>query len=118
MKVAEYVLRVGVFGTFVGHGILAFQQKESWITYLNTIGFSDETALQIMPVIGVVDILVGIITLVRPIKFVILYAVIWAFLTASIRPISGEPILEFVERAANWATPLGLYFLINKKGEE
>ena len=86
-----------------------------WIHYLNTVGISDEVAIKIMPVIGIIDILVALIVLIRPLKPVVIYAAVWALLTALMRPISGEPILEFVERTANWAVPLALYFLLYKK---
>ena len=33
------------------------------------------------------------------------------FLTALARPIAGDPIWDFVERTANWATPLALLYL-------
>lgn len=112
MKRIEWVLRIGVFGTFLGHGLLATGVKTNWIAYLNTVGFSQDLAIKIMPVIGAIDILVAFIVLVKPLKPVVLYAATWAFLTALIRPISGEPILEFVERAANWAVPLALYFIV------
>lgn len=115
IKRIEWVLRIGTFGTFVGHGILAASIQPNWINYLNTVGFSDDMAIKIMPVIGSIDILVALIVLIKPVKPVVIYAAIWAFLTALMRPISGEPILEFVERTANWAVPLALYFLLYKK---
>ena len=72
-------------------------------------------AEQIMPVIGTVDIAVAVLILIKPLKPVVIYAFIWAFLTALIRPVSGESILMFVERAGNWATPLALYLLLYYK---
>jgi hypothetical protein len=117
LKRIEWVLRIGVFGTFLGHGILAINIKANWINYLVTVGFSSETAITIMPVIGAIDVIVALVVLVKPLKPVILYAAIWAFLTALMRPISGESILEFVERAANWSAPLALYLLINYKNK-
>jgi len=115
MKKIEWALRIGVFGTFVGHGLRVMAIKPEWIPYLNTVGFSDEVAVKLMPVIGIIDILVALIVLIRPFKPVVIYAILWAFLTALIRPVSGEPILEFAERTANWAVPLALYLLLYKK---
>jgi hypothetical protein len=31
---------------------------------------------------------------------------VWGLLTATMRPLAGEPIWEFVERIPNWAIPL------------
>lgn len=53
-----------------------------------------------------------IIILVKPIRIVLLWAAIWGFWTALVRPIVGEPIWDFVERWANWGTPLALLFLL------
>ena len=115
LKKIEWVLRVGVFGTFLGHGLLAFYVNPNWIRYLNTVGFSDEVATTLMPVIGIIDILVALTVLFIPVKPVVIYAAVWAFLTALMRPLSGESILEFVERSANWAVPLALFLLLYKK---
>lgn len=115
MKTIEWILRIGVFGTFLGHGWLALSIQPNWINYLNTVGFSDDMAVKIMPVIGTIDILVAFIILIKPLQPVVIYAAAWALLTALMRPISGEHILEFVERTANWAVPLALYFLLYKK---
>jgi hypothetical protein len=117
-KKIEWVLRIGVFGTFLGHGIFAFLSNPDWVSYLTIVGFSTEWAMRIMPVIGTIDILVAIVTLFKPLKPVLIYAVIWAFLTALVRPVAGESILTFIERAANWAAPLALYFVILKSGNK
>jgi hypothetical protein len=106
----EWVLRVGVFGTFLGHGLMAVAVNPGWIPYLTTLGISAGQARIIMPIIGSIDVVVALWVLLKPNKYVILWAVFWAFATALIRPISGELFLAFVERAANWAVPLALYF--------
>jgi len=110
-KKVEWVLRVGVFGTFLGHGIFALGVKSSWIPLLTTIGFSESSAIQIMPVIGCIDITVAFCILVLPIRIVLIWATFWAFCAALMRPISGEPIWEFIERTANWSAPLALLLL-------
>ena len=106
----EWVLRIGVFGTFLGHGLLAISVNPAWIPYLTTLGLEPEQIKVIMPMIGSLDILVALWILLKPNKYVVLWAVFWALATAIIRPLSGELFLTFVERAANWAAPLALYF--------
>jgi len=106
----EWVLRIGVFGTFLGHGLLAISVNPSWIPYLTILGFAPEQIKVVMPVIGSLDIIVALWILLKPNKYVVLWAVFWALSTAIIRPLSGELFLTFVERAANWAVPLALYF--------
>jgi len=111
LKKVEWILRIGVFGTFLGHGVFALLGKQSWIPYFISIGISEANAMVLLPLIGFLDILVAVSALIKPVRVVLIYASMWAFMTAIIRPISGEPIWDFVERTANWATPLALLYL-------
>ncbi|MBI2107142.1 hypothetical protein HYT57_04095 [Candidatus Woesearchaeota archaeon] len=111
-KKVEWALRIAVFGTFLGHGVFALLVKQSWIPYFNSVGISNPTAMILLPLIGILDILVAISVLIKPIRGILIWAVFWAFTTALIRPISGEPIWDFIERTANWAAPLALLYLI------
>ncbi len=104
----ELIARVGVFGTFLGHGIVAIGVNPKWIPLLTTFGFSTTQAIFIMPFIGLMDIVVAIIALFFPIRSILIWATFWAFLTALSRPLSGDPFIEFVERSANWCLPLAL----------
>jgi len=110
-KLAEWVSRIGVFGTFVGHGIFAVGVKQSWLPMITVFGISESTAMTMLPLIGMLDITVGILALVRPIRIVLIWATFWGFATALAHPIAGDPIWDFVERSANWATPLALLIL-------
>lgn len=108
---AEWVLRIGIFGAFLGHGVFALQIKESWIPLMTAVGFSEEAATTLMPWIGSLDIAVAILVLLLPLRIVLIWATVWAFATAIVRPIAGDPIWDFVERSANWAAPLALLVL-------
>lgn len=104
----EKCARIGVFGTYLGHGIVALGINPKWIPLLTCFGFTEQQAIFLMPYIGVVDIIVAFFVLVFPIRIVVLWAVLWAFATALSRPISGQEFVEFVERSANWCLPLVL----------
>lgn len=97
-----------MFGTFLGHGIFALGIKQSWIPLITAFGFSESAATSIMPLIGATDIIVAILALAWPVRIVLVWATLWSFATALARPIAGEPVWDFVERAANWAVPLAL----------
>lgn len=114
MQAAKWILRIGVFGTFLGHGLYALGQRESWLVYLAILGLPDEINEVLIIVIGGIDVLIATIVLIRPFKVILIYAATWAFLTAAVRPATGESFLEFVERSANWAAPLGLLVLERK----
>ena len=114
-KKLELILRIAVCMTFFGHGMVALGGSIKWLVYLETVGFSIETAKDLILMIGGLDLVIAAIILFKPYKYVVLWAVIWAFSTALIRPISGEPIWAFIERGANWGAPLALFFLLNNK---
>ena len=118
LQLISWILRIGIAGTFIGHGMFAFFVNASWIRYLETVGFSSDLAIKIMPLIGVIDFLVGALVLIKPFKIVVLYAFIWTLATALIRPLSGESIWAFVERASNFMAPLALYFLLYSSKSE
>lgn len=116
----ELIARIGVFGTFLGHGIVAFCINTKWIPLFTAFGFTSDQAIFFMPFIGVLDVIVAAIVLVHPIREVLVWAVFWAFLTALSRPISGEPFVEFIERSSNWCMPLVLFAIkyFQKKTED
>lgn len=107
----EWILRIGIAGEFLGHGIFALGTKQAWIPYFTHFGFSQTFATTALPLIGALDLLVALLVLLRPYKIVLAWATVWGFWTALVRPLSGEPIWDFVERFANWAAPLALLLL-------
>ena len=67
------------------------------------------TTTSLLFAIGIIDILVAFSVLLKPHGLVLIYATIWAFMTALARiTTAGYPVWDFVERAANWAVPLVL----------
>lgn len=68
-----------------------------------------------MPWVGVFDIIMGIVLIVYPMRFVAMWLVFWGFLTASLRPLSGEFFAEFLERAGNYGAPLLLLIFSNDR---
>jgi hypothetical protein len=114
MNRAQWILRVAVAGTFLGHGMFALQGKESWFKYFEAFGFSDPSTITTMlMLVGVMDILLAIHVLVRPVRALLLWMAFWGLWTALIRwPFGGDPVWDFVERWANWGAPLALLVLM------
>lgn len=105
----EWVLRVAVAGEFIGHGMFALQGKAQWIGWIQKMLAVDSTAAgQLLLAVGVCDLIVALIVLLRPIRAVLLWAVFWGFWTALVRPLVGESFWDFIERWANWGAPLAL----------
>ena len=110
---ALWVLRIAVAGEFIGHGVFALQGKQDWIGWFAKFGISDPVlATKVLFFIGLMDILLALVVLIRPVRVLLLWMVFWGFWTALLRPIVGLPIWDFVERWANWGAPLALLLLI------
>jgi hypothetical protein len=102
------ILRVAVCMCFVGHGAFGLRQKLDWLVFFDRFGIPDHIAFLLMPVIGTVDICLGISALVRPTKALLVYMVLWGTVTALLRPLAGMSIFEAVERAGNVGPTIAL----------
>ena len=112
-KIASWILRIAIAGEFIGHGVFALQGKPQWINLFSHFFITNpELATQLLFLIGLADIITGFIILVKPIRAILLWAALWGFWTALIRPIVGEPIWDFIERWANWGAPLTLLLIL------
>lgn len=111
----SWILRLAVAGEFLGHGAFALQGKPQWIGWIQQLtGVNANLAGQLLFIVGLTDILVALIVLIKPLKPVLIWAAFWGFWTALVRPLVGEPIWDFIERWANWGAPLALLLLQNR----
>ncbi len=106
-----FVLRLAVAMCFIGHGAFGVITKPVWANYFAVFGIGHDTAFKLMPYLGGVDIALGVIMLVYPVRVIALWLVIWGLVTASLRPLSGEPFAELIERAGNFGAPLCMLIL-------
>jgi hypothetical protein len=113
-RAAEWTLRIAVAGEFIGHGVFALQGKEGWFKYFTPFGFTnEETMVTILLLVGIMDLLLAAMVLIKPIKPLILWMAFWGLWTAMIRwPFGPDPVWDFVERFANWGAPLALLFIL------
>ena len=112
VKKIDWILRIAIFGTFLGHGVLALQLKPSFLILLEGMsGISGSLAENLLLSIGIIDIITAILAIVYPFRLLLMWATVWGFLTAVARPVSGEPVWDFIERWANWGAPLALLYL-------
>ena len=96
-KLVEWILRVSVAGEFVGHGVFALQGKQDWIGWFAKFGISDPSmASELLFIIGIIDIALAILILIKPVRLALLWMVFWGFWTALLRPIVGIPLLYFL----------------------
>src|SRR3989338_5790935 len=110
-KKIEWLLRIGVAGEFLGHGLLAIGGKADWVGWITKLtGVEAGMATTLLMLVGIMDIIVAMVVWLRPVSPVLLWAAFWGFWTALVRPLVGQSWLDFVERSANWAAPLALYY--------
>jgi hypothetical protein len=110
-KKIHYTLRLAAGMCFIGHGAFGVVTKSIWVNYFAVFGIGHDLAYQLMPWIGTVDIFMGLSMLIFPTRAIAAWLVIWGFITASLRPLSGEPFAEFIERAGNYGAPLAFLLL-------
>jgi hypothetical protein len=107
----HYTLRIATAMCFIGHGAFGIITKPIWCNYFAVFGIGKTMAYHLMPWLGSVDILLGVVFLFYPIRAIAAWLVIWGTVTASLRPLSGEPFAELIERAGNFGAPLVLLLL-------
>ena len=112
LRIVEWVLRIAVFGEFLGHGVLALQVTPKFVGLIEGMsGITGQAAEYLLVSIGIIDIITAVLAIVFPFRLLLLWASVWGFLTALARPVAGEPVWDFVERWANWGAPLALLYL-------
>jgi len=104
-------LRLAAAMCFIGHGSFGIITKQIWCNYFGVFGIGHDMAYTLMPWVGAIDILMGLSLLIYPTRIILLWLVVWGFLTALLRPLSGEPFAETIERAGNYGVPLALLIL-------
>lgn len=110
-----YTLRIASAMCFIGHGAFGIIKKAIWCNYFAVFGIGHDLAYHLMPLLGSIDIILGLSLLLYPTRAVLFWLVIWGTLTAVLRPLSGEPFAEFIERAGNFGAPLALLILLSFK---
>lgn len=110
------LFRLAVCAEFVGHGAFGIIGKAAWLPYFAAFGISEEWAWRLMPVVGGIDITLGLLALLSPRRLPLLWMAFWGLMTALLRPVAGEPLWEAVERAGNVGAPLALLLLSGVRG--
>lgn len=106
-----FLLRFGILGCFVGHGAWGLIGKESWLTFFNVFYFPESISRIAMPIVGLMDITVGVVLFFAPSRRWLWWAAIWTIFTALLRPSAGMGMSEFFERAGNYGVPLAMLYL-------
>lgn len=109
------ILRLGAGICFIGHGLLALSAKAKFIALLSSFNIDNETAIELLKLIGAVDVVVGLLILFKPTKLVLKWAMFWTALTIMAWMIHGDSILDLMRRAPFFAVPFALLKLIDSE---
>jgi hypothetical protein len=101
----HWLLRLALCCEFVGHGAFGVLTKAGWVPYFGVYSIPEAWAWTLMPLVGSVDIALGTLVLVAPIRAALFYMALWGFFTATLRPLAGEGGWEFFERSYNFGIP-------------
>ena len=107
----EAIFRIALAMEFVGHGAFGLKTKAAWVPYFGVVGIPEAWAWTMMPLVGALDITIGLLTLVLPVRAVLVHMTGWGLLTAMLRPLSGEGVWEMLERGYNYGVPLAFLLL-------
>ena len=99
---------------FIGHGAFGIITKAAWLPYFAIFGIPEAWAWRLMPMVGIIDVTVGLLTLFQPIRAVVLYMTFWGLQTACLRPLAGQGVWELFERAGNYGVPLAFLILLGR----
>lgn len=107
-----WLLRLGVCLEFIGHGAFGVITKAGWLPYFAVWGIPEAPAWIIMPIVGTMDIILGLLAFFAPRKSFLLFMAAWGLMTAFLRPLAGEPVSELFERSYNYCVPLAAFLMI------
>jgi hypothetical protein len=98
----------------IGHGGFDdFAMGKNWTSYAAAIGISPHAVAghPLSPMAGWFECALGLAVLARPTRPLLLFVFVWKLGSEAFRPLAGEPIWEFVERAGCYGAPLALAWL-------
>ncbi len=108
----HFLLRVGVLGCFAGHGLWGVLGKKAWLPFFQLFFVPEPVAVHLLPVVGTLDIAIGLWAFFVPMRSVLAWAAFWTLFTACLRPSAGMGMSEFFERAGNFGIPLAFLAMV------
>ncbi len=109
-----WVMRVSIALLLVGHGGLGiWAAKKEWFDFLGWVRVTDASqAADLMPWVGALEVVLGLAVLIKRLRHLLLFVLVWKLGTELLRPLVGQPNYQFVERAGDYVLPLALFWLV------
>lgn len=111
-------MRIACAWCFIGHGAWGLYRKHEWLQFYEALGVGEDLAVASMPFVGLTDIALGVLVLIRPWQPALMWMVAWGVFTALLRPLAGLSWWEVVERAGNFIPPAVLLLLMSYGRDE
>lgn len=118
-KSIEWLLRISIAMTFIGHGMYGFVSKAGWLPFYHFLGFNTDWANMLMPLTGAMDVGMALFVLFYPLRLPFVHLAIWGIFTALLRPlvISLAPegqysMWEILERAGNFMPAIAVLAIV------
>jgi hypothetical protein len=117
-------IQLSIFLIFLSHGIGCFLKNALYIDYI--IGFvGDYTpfsikqyqAEQLLNIIGIIDVVVAVLVLLKPSKNLLYWLIFWGLLTSLLRIVDAGIFnyIEFLIRTPHFGLPIALLIIWNNK---
>ncbi len=113
----HFLLRASVLVCFAAHGTWGILGKKAWLPFFAVFSVPEQTAIHLLPLVGTIDIAIGICLFFAPMPALLAWATFWTLFTALLRPLAGMGMSEFFERAGNYGIPLALLVMV-LRGED
>lgn len=114
----NWIMRLGLGLLLIGHGGFGVAvRKAEWYDYFAYFGVPPWAvdSAHLMAVFGWFEILLGVAVLIRPQRGLLIFVLFWKVATELLRPLVGQELFQFVERAGDYALPIGLYLLVTQR---
>jgi hypothetical protein len=113
----SWILRVTTALLLIGHGGFDFAMGKDWIGYAAAVGVSPAVvaAHPFSPMAEWFECALRLIVLAWPASAALLFVFAWKLASEAFRPLAGEPIWEFTERAGSYGAPLALAWLQRRR---
>jgi len=111
----DWTMRLGLGLLLIGHGGFGVAvRKAEWYDFFAYLGFPPWAvdSAHLMAVFGWFEIVLGLAVLVRPGRGLLVFVLFWKVGTELLRPLVGQELFQFVERAGDYALPIALYLLV------
>lgn len=108
-----WIFRISAGLCFIGHGAFGIITKAEWLPYFDLVNIGPDIAYKLMPLVGFMDIALGISILLYPTRFVLIWMAAWCLWTAMLRPLVNQGWWEFFERAGNYGIPIA-FLIMNR----